>query len=137
MSARNEFSAKVALEIKCRSKDANGIFRCEKCFGVAIRGEIHHINQDAMQIDKARKLTAKNGQYLCRPCHKEITAQQAPVLAKVKRMERRNAGVRTVPVRKIESAPGPISERTAAKIERGPKAEVPGATNIMRRYRSV
>ena len=45
-----------------------------------------------MQIDKSRKLTAADGQLLCRPCHADITKVQAPVLAKVRAVEARHIG---------------------------------------------
>jgi hypothetical protein len=133
--ARREFSAKVALEIIRRAADAKGSPRCERCGGVAVGGEVHHVLMDAMQVDKSAKLTAADGELLCKPCHKEETARQAPALAKAKRLERRAAGVRTAPAVALQSAPMPISERTAAKLARGPKADVLGETNIMRRFK--
>lgn len=125
MSSRREFTANVQLEIKTRAKDSAGVMRCEKCAGVAIGGEIHHVDQDAMQIDKSRKLTVADGLFLCKPCHKEITKAQAPVLAHIKRVERRHNGVHVTPAQKMKSAPMPTTERAAARRSREPRAALP------------
>jgi hypothetical protein len=122
MSDRREFSAREAFAIVRRATDAAGVTRCERCGGVAVGGEVHHVDMDAMQIDKSRKLTAAGGLFLCKPCHKEETAKQAPILAKAKRLERANYGVRTAPSRALQSAGFMVSERTA---KREPKPGLP------------
>ena len=116
--ARREFSHNVKLEIIKRTMDAKGNLRCEKCFGVVKKGEVHHVDQDAMQIDKQTKLTASDGQFLCRECHQEITSAQAPVLAKAKRREKKALGIRIVPAKKIQSPPFPKSTKSANRIEK-------------------
>jgi len=115
MIARREFSANVKLEIIKRAMALDGIARCEICQGVAVGGEIHHLDQDAMQLDKSAKLTADQGQLLCKPCHKEITRQQAPVLAKAIRREKKALGVKKVSTKPIQSAPFPTSEKAAKR----------------------
>ena len=105
---RREFSKRVKLEIIIRAwpqpHSEEGFRRicCEKCGAECKRFEIHHLSQDAMQIDKSAKLTAKEGILLCIPCHKEITAEQAPVLAKALRREAAYLGV-TKPKGQIKS----------------------------------
>lgn len=94
MARRREFTRDTAAEIMKRVKVETG-FRCEHCNGVVTKGEIHHKDQDAMQVDKRRKLTAADGEFLCEPCHDIETAKQAPVLAKVKRQEAKHLGVQT------------------------------------------
>ena len=113
--ARREFSGMVKLAIIKRAMATDGKPRCEQCLGIAVGGEIHHLVQDAMQIDKEGKLTALHGQYLCKPCHKEITRQQAPVLAKAIRREKKALGVKKVPVKPIQSAPFATSEKAAKR----------------------
>ena len=93
MTKRREFTRDVSAEIVKRAKDATGALRCEKCFGVVVRGEIHHLKEDALEIDKSRKLTAKDGQFLCEPCHDELTKAFAPIIAKVKRVEAKALGI--------------------------------------------
>ena len=123
---RREFSKVVKVDIIKRSIGISGFATCEKC-GLSTHGrfEIHHVDQDAMQIDKGAHLTAKDGILLCIPCHKEITVQQAPVLAKVKRVEARHLGATTIKV-KIPSRP---------KQPRVEKAPVVGMSEIARRMK--
>ena len=95
---RREFSRAVKVEILRRAQvPGTPLFRCEGCGSMVASGEIHHLDQDAMQTEKSTKLTAKDGQFLCRGCHKEITVAQAPVLAKVKRIEAKHWGARKAP----------------------------------------
>lgn len=95
---RREFSRAVKVEIMRRAGNGSLFgFVCEKCHAVVAYGEIHHLDQDAMQTEKSAKLTAKDGQFLCKGCHKEITVAQAPVLAKVKRIEAKHLGARNAP----------------------------------------
>ena len=126
---RREFTRSVRLEIIKRATDANGVPRCEICHGVANGGEVHHDDQDAMQTDKSRKLTAKDGRFLCKPCHKEITKAQAPVLAKAKRREARHTGAKTA----RGTIAKPFSENDRRRAEPISKIAA-GVPNIMRRF---
>jgi hypothetical protein len=93
--ARREFTKAVKVEILKRSiVDGTRLFWCEQCHAMVASGEIHHIRQDAMEIDKSVRLTAADGQFLCKDCHAEITKQQAPVMAKVKRIEAKHLGLK-------------------------------------------
>ena len=118
--SRREFLRSVKREIICRAMDATGVPRCEQCFGVAIGGEIHHVDMDAMQIDKSARLTAADGKLLCKVCHKEETAKQAPELAQAKRRELLDMGIRIVPIRQIQSRRFPTSERAAMRRPKHP-----------------
>jgi hypothetical protein len=109
MAERREFSRPVKIAIYRRAKDPAGVLRCEKCCAAVVAGDIHHIVMDAMVVDKGASLTVDDGIFLCRPCHKDITKSQAPVLAKVKRIEAKHLGIRKAPT--IQSRPFPKRER--------------------------
>jgi hypothetical protein len=117
MSKRREFTRSVAAEIMRRVERPTG-FQCEGegCGLIVARGEIHHKDMDAMQVDKRRKLTAEDGVFLCCPCHDGETAKQAPILAKVKRQEAAHLRIKTAPSRKLQSAPFPKSERKPKRV---------------------
>ena len=121
MGKRREFTPSVDKEIRARARDANSELRCEKCFGVVKQGEVHHLKEDALEIDKSRKLTAKDGIFLCQHCHKELTKAFAPVIAKVRRVEAKHVGA-TRPAATIRS-PGfarpPAKDRAVTKIANG------------------
>ena len=92
--ARREFIKSVRVEILQRAKVPTG-FQCEQCKAIVAGGEVHHIKQDAMETEedkKARKLTEADGAFLCYPCHDAETKAQAPVMAKVKRIEAKHMG---------------------------------------------
>ena len=125
---RREFTASTKLEIIRRATDADGVIRCEECHGEANGGEVHHLEQDALQIDKTAKLTAADGALLCRACHKEITKAQAPVLAKVKRVERKHVGAKAA----RGSIPKPTSENDRRRVESVTVAV--GVSEISRRF---
>lgn len=130
---RREFSKAVQVEIIKRASADGGrsVPYCEECV-LPVRGrfEIHHLDQDALQIDKKRKLTAADGQLLCRPCHSEITKAQAPVLAKAKRREAKHLGVRSNKP-KIPARPKPVKERKPAFV---PRTETSMKSEIYRRF---
>jgi hypothetical protein len=102
--SRREFPPSVIAEIKRRARRPTG-FQCEAtgCGLIVSYVEAHHIDQDAMQIDKSRKLTAKDGLALCERCHDAITAAQAGVLAKVKRQENNELRTKPAGVGKMQS----------------------------------
>ena len=118
VTKRREFSKAIRVEIVRRARLASGGWqtRCERCEGSATVFEIHHKDQDAMQVDKSRKLTADEGELLCIPCHAATTASQAHVLAKVKRIEAKHLAAQT-------PAQRPLQSRGFAKAEK-PKREV-------------
>jgi hypothetical protein len=110
MANRNNFSRAVKAEITKRAQRATG-FQCEAkgCGLIVTRGEIHHDKQDAMELDKKRKLTAADGLFLCEPCHDAISRQQQTVLAKVLRIEANQ--LRTKASTKAKIAAPPKRER--------------------------
>lgn len=112
MSRRREFTLTIDKEIRARARDANGELRCEnlKCGAVVRRGEVHHLREDALEVDKSQKLTAKDGQFLCIHCHKEVTKTFAPIIAKVRRVEAKHVGA-TRPAGKLRSASFPRKSR--------------------------
>jgi hypothetical protein len=122
--ARQEFTRSVKAEIMLRTKRETG-FQCEHpgCGLIVSKGEIHHLEMDAMKTDKRRKLTADDGAFWCEPCHDAETAKQAPILAKVKRIEAKHLRA-VVPKAKIAAPP---------KREPEHKSPVNGVSEIMRR----
>lgn len=99
--ARREFTRDTAAEIMRRVQRPTGS-QCEGCGIVVTKGEIHHKDQDAMQVDKRRKLMAGDGVFLCVPCHKAESAKQAPVMAMVKNQEAKHLRVATPPQRPVQ-----------------------------------
>lgn len=131
MSKRREFSIAVRKKILLRAKDERGELRCEnpKCLAIVRRGEIHHLKEDALELDKSRKLTAADGIFLCEPCHDELTKAFAPVLAKVRKVEAKHLGAvrATGTIRSPGFAPPAPKDRTVSKI-------AAGAPGIARRF---
>ena len=127
--SRREFTRDTRAEVVRRVKTPTG-FRCERCNAIVTKGEVHHKDQDAMQIDKRRKLTAADGEFLCIPCHAAETKAQAPIMAKVKRQEAKALGVKTAPAKPIQSAPFPKPD----KPKREGKLPVPGMSEMARRF---
>lgn len=112
---RREFGRQAKVDMCKRATNDRGQIQCERCWAFITKWEYHHLAQDAMQIDKSRKLTVADGELLCIPCHKEESAAQAPVLAKIKRVEAKRLGLRNGPQR-------PLQSRGFAKAEK-PKRE--------------
>lgn len=122
MIKRREFPKLVRVEILQRAKVATG-FRCEKCGAVVASGEVDHSKADGLEIDKTRKLTADDGQFLCIPCHREKTRNDVAMIAKAKRVEARHVGA-AKPKQQIRSAGfGPRKER-ADKIGLPPRRSI-------------
>lgn len=123
---RREFSAAVQVAI-IRRATIDGKLYCEKCEAWIKKrsgGEVHHVKQDAMEVDKASRLKASDGLFLCVPCHREESGAQARVYARVLRVEASHVGAR--------AASRPIPSR--AKAERIPRPVAPGRGEIGRRY---
>ena len=118
--SRREFTKPVKLAIIKRATKS-GVIYCEKCEAQAKRFHIDHIDPDAMQTDKSRKLTPDDGQLLCLHCHKLKTKDDVAKIAKAKRTEAKHAGVKTAPVRPIKSAGFSPSAKKAEREERRQK----------------
>jgi hypothetical protein len=90
---RREFRRSVKVEIIRRAMADTGDLRCEKCNCAIASGEIHHLREDGLEIDKSMPLTAADGALWCVPCHKEHTATvSVPIIAKAKRREAKHLG---------------------------------------------
>lgn len=86
--SRQEFSAKVKMQAALRAAG-----QCEECTRRLSVGDFHfdHIIPDAMGGEP----TLGNCAVLCRSCHKlKTTADDVPAIAKAKRRERRDKGIR-------------------------------------------
>lgn len=120
MANRQEFSKAVRIEIIKRATAANGVIYCESCHLPTKRFEIDHIIADACKPaeDKKRKLTAKDGQLLCKGspecCHNIKSAKHdTPAAAKCVRTEAKHLGADR-PKKTIQSAGFPKSEKRPA-----------------------
>jgi 5-methylcytosine-specific restriction endonuclease McrA len=112
MTKRREFTKPVRVEILKRAERPTG-FQCEACGVIVASGEVDHINPDGLQIDKSRKLTAEDGQFLCCHCHKEKTKDDKGRIAKAVRIEANRLGA-AKPSGNIASRGFPKSGKTPA-----------------------
>ena len=97
MRRRREFDAKTKAEIKYRCKRATG-FECEMCHAIVSSGEIDHLIAEELVVDKTKKLTAQDAQFLCDDCHRRVkTPQDQGIIAKAKRREQNDLGLRQKP----------------------------------------
>lgn len=88
MRERTEFTGKIKITAWLRSDG-----RCENCTAKLFTGNAHYDHRvpDAM----GGEATLANCQVLCRACHSvKTTKGDVPAIAKAKRRERRNAGIR-------------------------------------------
>lgn len=127
MANRREFDKRTQVAIIKRAT-AGGQVLCERCNALCRRWEIHHIEQDAMQTNKSAKLTPCDGVLLCKPCHDVVTKAQAPVLAKVLRIEAAHLGAKRIKA-KIPSRPRAARERKLTFVDMGSMQ-----TQMLRRY---
>lgn len=113
---RREFSKAVKIAIIRRST-RDGMILCEACGAMAKKWQIDHVRADGLLGDP----TLENAQLLGKCCYAAKNADDTTNIAKAKRREARSLGIRTAPVRPLESAPFPVSERTVRNRERGSK----------------
>jgi hypothetical protein len=97
---RREFTRGQKAQMIKRASDAQGNIFCEGC-GLSVTGkviEFDHTIAEALVIDKTRPLTIDDGKALGRDCcHRAPggkTAQDVAAIAKAKRREARNLGIR-------------------------------------------
>lgn len=110
MTKRLNFPRKVMSQAKQR---ANG--RCEKCSGdLKGTGEVDHILPDAL----GGKPELANAQVLCRPCHKEKTADDVGRIRKSDRQRDKALGAMKKPARPIQSAGFAKAQPKANKIDK-------------------
>jgi hypothetical protein len=131
MSKRREFSKSDKAEIMARCRVPTG-WACEECGLIVQSGEVDHTIAEALVIDKTKKLTAKDGKFLCRPCHQGPegkTPKDKGIIAKAKRVESKYLGTeREKP--KIKSAPLQSGKREPAIVKR--PANETGLTRLQR-----
>ena len=126
---RREFTRSVRAEIIKRAWRGFDAY-CEKCGEpTKQRFEIHHVEMDAMAVERNNRLGASEGQLLCLPCHRRETGEQMPRLRKAKAQEARYIGAEP-PRKKIVS-------RGFAKKVRTPKPPVEGVTGYARLMRDA
>lgn len=129
---RRNFTRNQREQIVMRATDATGVVRCERC-GLALKPgdrEVDHVLAEALrpEADKQKRITIAEGQLLGKCCHRGAdgkTNADVKKIAKGKRQNAKHLGIRTTPVQKIPAGPKIVSERTAAKITRGPKIMPP------------
>ncbi len=107
MTRENFSKATIGLAIK-RATAPNGVIYCEGegCGLPCKKFEIHH----RLSCRQGGKPTLENAQLLCIPCHDKETALQAPVHAKLRRVEAKHVGA-VKPKGQIKSAPLPSGKR--------------------------
>jgi len=110
--SRREFDRRTAVAIIKRSM-VNGVPTCERidegkrC--ACTRGlEVNHIDMDAMQIDKSRKLTPDDGENICKAHHQVETKDQMAMLANTLRMEAAHLGADKPNTQKIAQKAKPV-----------------------------
>ena len=113
--ARKEFSKAIKVA-KIKQCTVGGIVFCEECGSIAKRYEIDHIDPDGLTGEPV----IENARLLCSPCHREKTALDVANIAKAKRREAKDLGVKKAPT--LVGAPFPKAERGskigAHKIEK-------------------
>ena len=102
---RKEFDRATKAEIMRRAKVPTG-FQCEECGSIVTKGEIHHLKSDAFVVEK-KKLTAKDGAFLCKPCHDFETKANSGPIAKAKRQEAADLGIKRESSRPMPRLPKP------------------------------
>jgi hypothetical protein len=121
MTKRREFTKPVKAEM-FRRATVDGVTRCEGC-GLALKAwEYDHTIAEALILDKSRKLTAEDGKLLGSCCHRGPdgkTVQDVKAIAKAKRVEARNAGIRKPKGRPMQS------KGFDAKPAKSPKSALP------------
>jgi len=88
--ARREFPKSIKVQIVKRAMQNNGVVYCETCGQQTKQYEIDHKIPDAMGGEPI----ASNAVLMCKSCHKEKTRADVGAIAKAKRVEARNLGIR-------------------------------------------
>ena len=134
---RQNFSKAVRLQI-IRRASVDGKPQCERVEDGARCGctkglEVNHVRMDAMKSDEAKrtkKLTAKDGELICKPHHRVETKQQVADLAKAVRVEAAHLGAK-------KPAETPIVSKGFAKVtkkDKPPLRVAAGMPEIFRRF---
>jgi hypothetical protein len=120
MANRRNFTRAVKIEIIKRSM-VKGVPTCDEVVGalrcVCQKGlAVHHKKMDAMEVDKTRKLTAADGELLCKAHHDPITKEQKGVLKKTLAVEAAHLGAKR-DKQPIPSDPHALKSRARPKHE--------------------
>ena len=116
---RREFpkSIKVTVIKRCTR---GGVTYCEICGAIAKRWQIDHIRADGLLGEP----TLENAMLICEPCYMEKNKADTSHIARAKRIEARDLGIRPPPAQKIQSRGFPKRARPSkigkAKIEKQP-----------------
>ena len=117
MAKRREFPRSIKVAVIQRATRGGSVY-CEQCSGLAKRFQIDHIIADAIGGEPV----ISNAQLLCQACFEVKNPIDTKLAAKTKRRQDKHLGARPAPVRPMQSAPFPVSERAA---KREPKAALP------------
>ena len=124
MAKRREFSRLVKAEIMKRCERPTG-WQCEDCGIIVPNGEVDHTIAEALVVDKSKKLTARDGRFLCWPCHQGPdgkTPKDKAVIAKAKRQEYNRIGGKAAPAKPMQGRQfEPVDK--PSKIARGGKID--------------
>jgi 5-methylcytosine-specific restriction protein A len=113
---RKEFSKSVKVAaVKRATRD--GVVYCEGCGALAKTWEIDHANPDGLTGEP----TLSNAVVLCKPCHADKTKRDVAAIARAKRREALDLGVRKEPTMK---------SRPRAKAEPQKRASKPLAKEL-------
>ena len=107
---RKEFSKAVKVAATKRAT-RDGVTYCEGCGLPAKRWHYDHDNPDGLTGEP----TLENCKLLCLPCHEEKTRQDVAAIAKAKRREARNLGIRKAPTLRGHGFPKAPEQRRASK----------------------
>jgi 5-methylcytosine-specific restriction protein A len=89
--------------------------------------------EDVVPVSQGGKRRESNIRLALDGAHKVKSAEELEVKAKNDAVAKKHVGIKTVPVKKIDSAPFAISERTA-KRKANPKIPCAGKSEIARRW---
>jgi hypothetical protein len=130
--ARREFTTADIVEIVQRATRAGWKVHCERCGAWCKSSKdrrIDHIIPEAMRpyADMTRKLTPRDGQLMCLPCHdKHKTPRDRDGIAEAKRREAAELSV---------ERPGKAKIAHRKREERQPYRPPAGEPTMSRRYR--
>jgi hypothetical protein len=128
MANRQNFDRATRIAIAKRATRHDGQMACELCGAVGVRLELNHRVMDAIKSDETKakcRLTADDGELICEPCHKAITAGQRTELARVDAAAARHLGVHK-PTTPMKSRPKPDKPP--------PRERAAGMSEIARRF---
>ena len=135
MPKREEFSKPVQGQIVERSKNEDGQICCERC-GLILgskKFQIDHKVAEGIRTAESRKkkLTAKDGQLLCIPCHIEKTGEDKELMRKPNAARKRANGLakssKSIPSRGFGKSDKPKSNAVQAGLKTLPPKQLYGA----------